>query len=156
MSECDLLVVHAGELFTPLVDAEPKRIFHLRTAGAVGGAEQEAVQRVTDGAIAVVGETIAEVGPTAELAARWSPRETLDACGELVTPSFSDPHTHLAFAGERRAEFVSRMSGRMPEPGLETGIASTARATSEASDDELARLIRRRLDAWLLNGVTLV
>src|SRR5215467_11807305 len=105
MSECDLLVVHAGELFTPLVDAEPKRIFHLRTAGAAGGPEQEAVTRLMDGAIAVAGETIAEVGSTADLLARGEPRETIDACGDFVTTSFTDPHTHLIFAGERSAEF---------------------------------------------------
>jgi imidazolonepropionase len=156
VSDCDLLVVHAGELFTPLVDAEPRRIFHLRTAGAAGGAEQEAVGRVADGAIAVVGETIAEVGTTAELRERWSARETIDACGDLVTPSFADPHTHLAFAGERSAEFAARMSGRASDAGLETGIASTARATEQASDDDLRALIRRRLDLWLLAGTTLV
>lgn len=155
MSECDLLLVHAGELFTPAVDPEPRRIFHLRTAGAAGGAEQEAVTRLADGAIAVVGETIAEVGSTDDLRARWTARETLDACGDLVTPSFADPHTHLVFAGERSAEFTARMCGRMPD-GLETGIASTARATQEASDDELVALVRRRLDTWLANGVTLV
>jgi imidazolonepropionase len=156
LSDCDLLVIHAGELFTPPVDPEPRRIFHLRTAGAAGGAEQEAVTRIPDGAIAVVGETIAEVGTTADLRARWSARETLDACGDLVTPGFSDPHTHLVFAGERSAEFAARMSGRPPEGGLETGIASTARATQATSDDELRALVRRRLDTWLLNGVTLV
>ena len=154
MTECDLLVVHAGELFTPLVDAEPRRIFHLRTAGAAGGAEQEAVSRLEDGAIAVVGETIAEVGSTADLLARWEPRETLDACGDLVTPSFCDPHTHLIFAGERVAEFSARMSGR--PAGLDSGIASTARATERASDEELVTLVRRRLDQWLRAGVTLV
>jgi imidazolonepropionase len=156
VSECDLLLVHAGELFTPVVESEPRRIFHLRTAGAAGGPEQEMVTRITDGAIAVVGETIAEVGTTAELAARWNARETLDACGDLVTPAFADPHTHLIFAGERSAEFTARMGGRQAEAGLETGIASTARATSAASDDELRTLVRRRLDAWLLAGITLV
>src|SRR5262249_59962337 len=119
--------------------------------GAVGGPEQEAVQRLADGAIAVVGETIAEVGTTAELFARWSPRETLDACGDLVTPSFTDPHTHLAFAGERLAEFSAPLSGRSLT-GLDTGIASTARATEAARDEELVGVIRRRLDAPLLGG----
>jgi imidazolonepropionase len=156
VSDCDLLLVHAGELFTPVVDPEPRRIFHLRTAGAAGGPDQEAVTRIADGAMAVVGETIAEVGTTAELLARWNARETLDACGDLVTPSFSDPHTHLVFAGERSAEFAARMSGRAMEAGLEAGIASTARATELASDDELVALVRRRLDAFLVAGITLV
>ena len=155
MTHCDLLVVHAGELFSPAPEA-PGHASTLRTAGAVGGGAQEEVTILRDGAVAVVGETIAEVGTTDDLTRRWLAAETLDAGGGAVTPAFTDPHAHPVFAGWRAEEFTARMSGRAADPALETGIASTARATNEATDAELVERVRARLDAWLLAGATLV
>lgn len=49
----------------------------------------------TDGAVAVDGDRIVDVGPTADLAARWRPRRTVDCRGSAVLPGFTDAHTHL-------------------------------------------------------------
>ncbi len=68
--------------------------------------------------------------------------DRIDAAGRCVIPGFVDSHSHLMFAGDRTAEFVSRMAGRRYEAG---GIRSTVDATRGASDEELlanaARLV---------------
>jgi 5-methylthioadenosine/S-adenosylhomocysteine deaminase len=48
-----------------------------------------------DGAVVVKGDTILAVGPRAELEARYSAAETLDAKGKLVLPGFINGHTHV-------------------------------------------------------------
>ena len=55
---------------------------------------------IPDGAIYVEGDTIAEVGPTAALAAKYSAAERLDAAGKIVLPASICGHTHFygAFA----------------------------------------------------------
>ena len=93
---------------------------------------------------------------------RWSSRATVSPgpgprrgagrrrrrrrCGRAVLPGFVDSHAHLAFAGERGAEFAARMSGQPYQAG---GIRSTVAATRAASD-ELLRANLRRLAAEML------
>ena len=48
-----------------------------------------------DGAVAVNGDTIAAVGPRAEIEARYDSRQTIDARGKLVLPGFINGHTHV-------------------------------------------------------------
>ncbi|NNC11541.1 imidazolonepropionase [Planctomonas sp. JC2975] len=60
--------------------------------------------------------------------------ERVDAGGRAVIPGFVDSHTHLAFAGDRSAEFVARMAGERYAAG---GIRSTVAATRAASDEQL-------------------
>ena len=49
-----------------------------------------------NGAIAVDGGRIVEVGPSADLGARYAARRTIDAHGGAVTPGFIDVHTHVS------------------------------------------------------------
>lgn len=113
----------------------------------------------TGSAVAVRGDRIAWVGPAAEAASWIGPAtDIVDAAGKVVTPGLVDPHTHLVFAGSRHEEYEMRLAGR---PYLEIlaaggGILSTVRATRAASDDELARLLRGRLDRMLAGGITTV
>ena len=55
---------------------------------------------IPDGAIYVEGDTIAEVGPTPALAAKYPAAERLDAAGKIVLPASVCGHTHFygAFA----------------------------------------------------------
>lgn len=66
----------------------------------------------------------------------------VDIEGNTVIPAFVDSHTHLIFAGDRSAEFESRMKGT---PYAAGGINSTVHATREASDDELRALVQSRM-----------
>ncbi|TDE95031.1 imidazolonepropionase [Occultella glacieicola] len=75
------------------------------------------------------------------LAAAAPPADrVIDVGGRAVVPSFVDSHTHLAFAGDRAAEFAARMAGESYDGG---GIASTVAATRGAS----AEALRARLAA---------
>jgi imidazolonepropionase len=67
----------------------------------------------------------------------------VDMTGNTVIPAFVDSHTHLIFAGDRSAEFESRMKGT---PYAAGGINSTVLATRDASDDELRALVQSRID----------
>ncbi len=60
--------------------------------------------------------------------------EVIDAYGQAVIPAFVDSHTHIAFAGDRAAEFEARMRGEKYAAG---GIRSTVAATRAAEDDLL-------------------
>jgi 5-methylthioadenosine/S-adenosylhomocysteine deaminase len=53
---------------------------------------------VRNGAVAIRGDRIVDVGPTPELAARWQPAERLDATGCAVLPGLIDVHMHSVFA----------------------------------------------------------
>jgi imidazolonepropionase len=108
--------------------------------------------------VGVRGGRVAYVGPEADLprGAVGPGTEVLDAEGQLVGPGFVDPHTHLVFAGERSHEFDLRNQGatylEIAKAG--GGIASTVRATREASEEELVRLALPRLERLLKHGVT--
>ena len=81
---------------------------------------------------------------------------TIDAEGGSVVPGFVHPHTHVVFAGDRRAELRRRLAGasyaQIAAAG--GGIVSTVRATRDASEAEIAGDTRRRLDEMLRSGTT--
>ena len=58
----------------------------------------QGVGYVADGAVAVQGNQIAAVGPTAALAARFQAAETIDASGCAVLPGLIDAHMHTPLA----------------------------------------------------------
>jgi imidazolonepropionase len=114
---------------------------------------------VRDAAVAVAGGRVAWIGPDAgfEAAVTLSPgAETLDAGGAAVVPGLVDPHTHLAFAGDRDDEICRRLAGASyQEIAAEGGgIVRTVEATRAASVEELAALVTSRLDEMLLCGTT--
>lgn len=70
-----------------------------------------------------------------------------------VVPGFVDCHTHLPFAGWRATEYEQKVTG-VPYEEIARGgggIASSARALAEASDDEVlaqAHALREEMRAW--------
>jgi imidazolonepropionase len=82
--------------------------------------------------------------------------QVLDAEGAAVVPGFIDPHTHLAFAGDRDDEIRRRLAGASyQEIAAEGGgIVRTVEATRAASREELAALVGARLDEMVLCGTT--
>lgn len=71
-------------------------------------------QVIEDGAICVAGDQIVDVGPTADLRARYPEEERLDASGQLILPGSICAHTHfygafargMAIPGEPARNFV--------------------------------------------------
>jgi imidazolonepropionase len=80
----------------------------------------------------------------------------IDAGGGAVVPGFVDPHTHVVFAGDRRAELRRRMAGASYEEIAAEGggILSTVLATRNASEAVLAADTGRRLAEMLRCGTT--
>ena len=63
-------------------------------------------------AIAVIGDTIAEVGDADEILRKYDlPRSPAG----LVTPGLVDAHTHICWAGNRADEFLRRSRGESYE-----------------------------------------
>ena len=112
---------------------------------------------VEDAAIITRDGLIEWIGPRSELPAMAAER-TVDLGGAWVTPGFIDCHTHLVFGGDRSGEFEQRLNGvsyaEIAAAG--GGIASTVRATREASEDELLASAIKRARPLLADGVTVL
>ena len=95
------------------------------------------------------------IGPRAELPA-GEHAERIDLGGAWLTPGLIDCHTHLVFGGDRSGEFEQRLEGASYAEiaAAGGGIASTVRATREASEDELLESATRRARQLLSDGVT--
>jgi len=105
---------------------------------------------VADAAVVIRDGRVAWTGPSRELPP-GAPDAVLDVGGACVVPGFVDAHTHLVFAGVRRAEFVARLAGTSYDGG---GIRTTVEATATATDDELVDLAAGRAGAALRHGTT--
>ena len=115
--------------------------------------------RIEQGAIVIDGERIAWVGLTKDLPTEYQAADLRYDCeGKLVTPGLIDCHTHLVYAGNRAKEFEQRLEGVSYEEISRRGggIMSTVRATRLASEADLVKQSRRRLEALLEQGVTTV
>ena len=98
------------------------------------------------------------VGPQAELpgAPEAMAREVLRVDGGWITPGLVDCHTHVVFAGDRAAEFESRLQGASYEDIARAGggILSTVRAVRAAGEDALLEQSLPRARALVADGVT--
>lgn len=108
----------------------------------------------SDWAVAVAGQRIAWVGPADE----WDghAKRALDARGNLVTPGYVDPHTHLVYAGDRAFELGLKLRGMgyLDILAAGGGIAHTVGRTRAASASELAVEALPRLRRMMQNGTT--
>ncbi|MRG97957.1 imidazolonepropionase [Polyangium spumosum] len=114
---------------------------------------------IEDGAIAVEGGAIVDVGPREEVLARRGGLALVS--GEpapLVTPGLVDAHTHAPWVGSRDAEYALRLAGAGYEAiaAAGGGIVSSMRAVREASPDEIDATLSARLRRMASLGVTTV
>src|SRR3954447_26639327 len=106
---------------------------------------------LTDGAVVIEDGIVSWTGADLDLPVTTVDAPELDAAGAAVLPGFVDCHTHAVWAGDRRDDFVGRLTGDGYRPG---GITTTVAATRAASYDELLQLAQRRVDAAVANGTT--
>jgi imidazolonepropionase len=80
----------------------------------------------------------------------------IDATGCAVIPGLVDCHTHLPFAGWRAEEYELKVTGVAYEEIARRGggIASSARAFAQASDDEILAQARSLRAEMLASGTT--
>jgi imidazolonepropionase len=112
---------------------------------------------IENGAIGIQDGQIVRVGRRTELAG-YRARSIEPLGGAWVTPGLVDCHTHLVFGGNRSAEFEQRLAGASYEEITRAGggIASTVKATRQASAGELLASARQRLHALMRGGVTTI
>ncbi|MBT8040010.1 MAG: imidazolonepropionase [Xanthomonadales bacterium] len=101
---------------------------------------------------------VAWSGPESDLPTEFEKTDATDCQGNLVIPGLIDCHTHLCFGGWRGDEFEMRLAGASYQEiaAVGGGIASTVKATREASADQLTRKAARILQHMLALGVTTV
>lgn len=145
----DFLIVHASELLTL---KGPRR--------ARQKAEMSQIGAIADGAVAVSGGAIIDVGRTETILRDHAATglDQIDATGRVVMPGFVDCHTHLVYAGSREFELELKAKGRsylqiMQEGG---GIFRTVRDTRAASWQDLFHQSARRLESMISHGSTTV
>ncbi|MGH2890288.1 MAG: imidazolonepropionase [Solirubrobacteraceae bacterium] len=112
----------AQQILRPAADGLP----HLR-------GEQLEAQTLAPGGLTLRDGTIAALRADPDAAL------TIDASGCAVIPGFVDSHTHLPFAGWRPGEYQQKLRGVPYEQIARDGggIASSARALRESSDDQV-------------------
>ena len=147
MIEADFVLRNAGSLAT-LAGPVPRT-----------GSDLREIRQRSGAALAAMAGRIVWVGAEAELEARVRPTEAgviLDAEGGAVIPGFVDPHTHLAFAGDRDDEIRRRLAGASYQEIAADGggIVSTVAATRAASKPDLEHWLLERLDEAMACGTT--
>jgi imidazolonepropionase len=139
----DLLILHAAELLTCRGPAE-----------GVRGEALRKVEALRDGAVAVRDGRIAAIGDSADIEARFTAPEVLDATGRLVSPGLVDPHSHLLYGGTRHEEYEDKVTQRTATARLDGGIRYTVGKTRAASDRALVEQALGDLDVMAQHGTT--
>ena len=81
-------------------------------------------------------------------------RKVVDAKGGIVMPTFCDSHTHIVYANSRELEFVDKIKGLSYEEIAKRGggILNSAKATANATEDELYESAMTRLNEIMRMG----
>ncbi|MDH4554681.1 imidazolonepropionase [Pseudomonas sp. BN417] len=129
-----------------------KHLWHNCHAATMKGGKYAVIE---DAVLVTYAGRIEWIGPREELPSIPYDVE-VDLEGAWLTPGLIDCHTHLVFGGDRSREFEQRLEGvSYAEIAAQGGgIASTVRATREASEDELLESATRRARQLLRDGVT--
>jgi imidazolonepropionase len=143
----DFVIEHA-DLIATCAGPAPRR-----------GLAQREISPLTNGVVAASEGRIIYVGDAVGLANTVDVQKgatRIDARGCTVVPGFVDPHTHVIYAGDRRAELQRRLAGESYAAIAADGggIVSTVAATRAASEEELVASARPRLDEMLACGTT--
>src|SRR5258708_28991310 len=131
-----LLIRNLSQIATPLGSA------------AIRGEAMRSLHVMDGGVIVVRGSHFAFAGPEVHIPTdvRASITEDFDARQATALPGFVDTHTHIPFAGFREAEFNRRLQGETYEQIAASGggIASSVRATRQASEENLVENVLAR------------
>ncbi|MGE0813940.1 MAG: amidohydrolase [Vicinamibacterales bacterium] len=94
MRPAPVLVLLALLAATAAVHTQGARVVSLVVTGGTVVTVDAGRRVIADGAVAIDGARIVEVGPAADVRRRFSGRTTLDAAGRIVMPGLVNTHTH--------------------------------------------------------------
>ena len=141
-----LLIRNLSQIATPLGCA------------AMRGKAMRSLHVIDGGVIVVRGGHFAFAGREVNIPTdvRASITEDFDARRATALPGFVDTHTHIPFAGFRESEFNRRLQGETYEQIAASGggIASSVRATRQATEGELVENVLARGRMMARHGTT--
>lgn len=104
----------------------------------VSGKDMKQLPRLNNAYLLIKNDIIVDYG-TMDNCINIKARNTIDASGKLVLPTWCDSHTHIVYAGYREREFVDRINGlsytEIANRG--GGILNSALTLQNTSEDEL-------------------
>jgi len=141
METADIFIKNASELITMDGSNRPRIKKEMRELSII-----------KNGSVAIKDGKIVETGNDLE----YDAEKTIDASGKTVMPGFIDPHTHLVFAGSREFELDMKLKGLSYMEILKKGggIFYTVNETRKATNEELLKQSKKRLDTMLSYGTT--
>lgn len=143
----DLNVIHAAQLAQVRDEGGPRR-----------GRDQDDLDLIADGAVAIRNGRVVGVGTTTEVLADFgeSGIETIDASGKTVLPGLVDCHSHPLFSGQRHEEYRRRLGGAsLAEIARQGGgIWASVVDTRASESNTLMTLLVSAYERILRGGVT--
>ena len=125
-----------------------------------GAIADRQLQIIEQGAIYIEDDIIKAVGPFEELQKGVAANSQLihPPTPSVAIPAFVDCHTHIAFAGNRAADFAMRNAGAsyLEIAAAGGGILNTVHPTRDASIEELVDLIVQRAYFLLAQGIATI
>jgi len=108
-------------------------------SGPVKGKEMSELPVLPNAFLVINNGLLVDYGTMEQLPSSYTGRNTIDASGRYVFPSFVDSHTHLVFAASREEEFVMKIKGATYEQIAASGggILNSAKRLQQISEDEL-------------------
>ena len=141
METADILLKNANELIT------------LKGSNSARKKEEMGdLSIIKNGYMAVKDSKIVDIGKNLD----YNAKKIIDASGKVVMPGFVDPHTHVVFAGSREFELDMKLRGLSYMDILKKGggIFYTVNETRKATEKNLLRQSKNRLDSMLVHGTT--
>jgi len=141
METVDIIIKNANELITLKGPNKPRTKKQMSNLGIIN----KGSIAIKDGLIVAVGKNL-----------KYKSETVIDAKGKTVMPGFVDPHTHLVFAGSREFELDMKLKGLTYMDILKKGggIVYTVNETRKATNNDLLKQSRTRLDNMLFYGTT--
>ncbi|MEO6849678.1 MAG: imidazolonepropionase, partial [Mucilaginibacter sp.] len=124
-----------------------------------GAIADDQLQVISNGGVLVEDGLVVEVGDFEELRKAHREATIEEIIGQQVLlPGFIDCHTHLCFAGDRSKDYALRIAGKsyLEIARAGGGIWDSVTQTREASKEELAELLLKRINRHAKDGVTTI
>jgi imidazolonepropionase len=125
-----------------------------KTSGPLRGKDMGNLPVLSNAFLIINDGKLVDYGTTDQLPLDVTARQTLNATGRFVFPSFVDSHTHLVFAASREEEFVMKIKGstyaEIAAKG--GGILNSAQKVKAISEEDLFELTLNRANEIMCSG----